>query len=86
MKHEDKRTCARNTGALIIEVCLKKRQHMRRSKLETYVDILKVLAHWGPLKITNVMYKTNLNCSVLETQRGVLTSFSPTFREKVYSC
>ena len=39
---------------------------MRRSKLETYVDILKVLVHWGPLKLTHVMYKANLNCSVLE--------------------
>ena len=26
MKHEDKRTCARNTGALIIAVCLKKKK------------------------------------------------------------
>ena len=31
-----------------------------------YVDILKVLAHWGPLKLTHVMYKANVNCSVLE--------------------
>jgi predicted transcriptional regulator len=38
---------------------------MRRSKLEMYVDILKVLVHWGPLKLTHVMYKANVNCSVL---------------------
>ena len=38
---------------------------MRRSKLEMYVDILKVLVHLGPLKLTHVMYKANLNCSVL---------------------
>ncbi len=39
---------------------------MRRSKLEMYVDILKVLAHRGPLKLTHVMYKANVNCSVLK--------------------
>jgi predicted transcriptional regulator len=44
----------------------KKRNTMRRSKLEMYVDILKVLAHRGPLKLTHVMYKANVNCSVLK--------------------
>lgn len=39
---------------------------MRRSKLEMYVDILQVLAHRGPLKLTHVMYKANVNCSVLK--------------------
>ena len=39
---------------------------MRRSKLEMYVDILKVLAHRGPLKLTHIMYKANVNCSVLK--------------------
>jgi len=39
---------------------------MRRSKLEMYVDILSVLAHKGPLKLTHVIYKANLNCSVLK--------------------
>ena len=39
---------------------------MRRSKLEMYVDILTVLAHKGPLKLTHVIYKANLNCSVLK--------------------
>ena len=38
---------------------------MRRSKLEMYVDILKVLARVGPLKLTHIMYKANVNCSVL---------------------
>ena len=38
---------------------------MRRSKLEMYVDILKVLALRGPLKLTHIMYKANVNCSVL---------------------
>jgi predicted transcriptional regulator len=40
--------------------------NMRRSKLEMYIDILKVLARKGPLKLTHVMYKANLNCGVLK--------------------
>jgi len=39
---------------------------IRRSKLEMHVDILKVLAHRGPLKLTHIMYKANVNCSVLK--------------------
>jgi predicted transcriptional regulator len=39
---------------------------MRRSKMEMYIDILKVLAQHGPLKLTHVMYKANVNCSVLK--------------------
>jgi predicted transcriptional regulator len=46
---------------------------MRRSKLEMHVDILKVLAHWGPLKLTRVMYKANINCSVLKGYLDFLT-------------
>jgi predicted transcriptional regulator len=34
--------------------------------MEMYVDILKVLAKNGPLKLTHVMYKANVNCSVLK--------------------
>jgi predicted transcriptional regulator len=37
------------------------------------VDILKVLAHWGPLKLTHVMYKANVNCSVLKEYLDFLT-------------
>ena len=37
------------------------------------MDILKVLAHWGPLKLTHVMYKANVNCSVLEKYLDLLT-------------
>jgi len=40
---------------------------MRRSKLEMEVDILKILAQKGPLKLTHIMYKTNVNCNVLNT-------------------
>jgi predicted transcriptional regulator len=38
----------------------------RRSKLEIYIDILRVLAHYGPLKLTHIMYKSNVNCTVLK--------------------
>jgi predicted transcriptional regulator len=38
---------------------------MRRSKLEIYADILSVLAHRGPLKLTHIIYKANVNCNVL---------------------
>ena len=39
---------------------------MRRSKMEMYIDILKVMVQNGPLKLTHVMYKANVNCSVLK--------------------
>ena len=39
---------------------------MRRSKLEIHVDILKVLARHGPLKLTHIMYKANVNCGALK--------------------
>ena len=31
-----------------------------------YLDILKTLAQKGPLKLTHIMYKANVNCSVLK--------------------
>jgi len=39
---------------------------MRRAKLEMHVDILKVLARHGPLKLTHIMYKANLNGGFLK--------------------
>jgi predicted transcriptional regulator len=39
-----------------------------------YVAILKVLVHWGPLKLTHVMYKANVNCTVLEEYLDLLTN------------
>ena len=39
---------------------------MRRSKLEMYVDILKVLSQRGPLKLTHIMCKANVNCGILK--------------------
>jgi len=37
-----------------------------------YVDILTVLAQRGPLKLTHVMYKANVNCSILKEYLGFL--------------
>jgi predicted transcriptional regulator len=34
--------------------------------MEMYIDILKVMARNGPLKLTHIMYKANVNCSVLK--------------------
>ncbi len=45
---------------------------MRRSKLETNVDILKALARYGSLKLTHIMYKANINCSILKQQLNSL--------------
>ena len=39
---------------------------MRRSKLEVYLDILKVLAHREPLKPSHIMLKANVNTDVLK--------------------
>jgi predicted transcriptional regulator len=47
---------------------------MRRSKMEMYVDILKVVAQNGPLKLTHIMYKANVNCSVLKQNLDFLIS------------
>jgi predicted transcriptional regulator len=41
-------------------------EDLRRSKLEMYLDILKTLAQRGPLKLTHIMYKSNVNCCVLK--------------------
>ena len=35
------------------------------SKLEMYVDILNVLETGGPLRVSQIMLETNLNCNVL---------------------
>jgi predicted transcriptional regulator len=39
---------------------------LRRSKLETCLVILETLASHGPLKITHVMQKANVNCNVMK--------------------
>ena len=37
-----------------------------------YIAILKVLARYGTLKLTHVMYKANVNCSVLKQSLNFL--------------
>ena len=46
---------------------------MRRSKMEMHLDILKTLAQKGPLKLTHIMYKYNVNCCVLKEYLEFLT-------------
>ena len=46
---------------------------MRRSKMEMHLDILKTLAQRGPLKLTHIMYKANVNCCVLKECLEFLT-------------
>jgi predicted transcriptional regulator len=45
---------------------------MRRSKLEMYIDMLQILAQWGPLKLTHIMYKANLNSIIAKEQLDFL--------------
>jgi len=39
---------------------------MRRSELEIHIDILRVLAKGGPLKITHIMHKANICYDILK--------------------
>ena len=39
---------------------------MRRSRMETHLEILKIMAQKRALKLTDLMYETNTNCSVLK--------------------
>ncbi len=50
-----------------------KTKTMRRSQPEMYVDILEVLAREGPLKLTQVMHDTNVNCNMLRECLDFLT-------------
>ena len=45
---------------------------MRRSKLEMYIDILKVLAQSGPLQLTHIMCQANVDCNILKEYLGFL--------------
>ena len=45
---------------------------MRRSKLEMYVDVLRILASQGPMKLTQLMHKTDLIQSVLKRHLAFL--------------
>jgi predicted transcriptional regulator len=46
---------------------------MKRSKLEIHVDILRVLAHRGPLQQTDIMDQANLNGNILQENLVFLT-------------
>jgi predicted transcriptional regulator len=50
-------------------------QQTRRSKLEMYVDILKVLADNGLLKQTNIMSQANLNSNILRDRMSFLIKY-----------
>jgi predicted transcriptional regulator len=39
---------------------------MRRSKLQMYVEVLDALAFYGPMRLTRITYKANLNYSLLK--------------------
>jgi predicted transcriptional regulator len=39
---------------------------MRRSKLEVYLEVLDALVFSGPLRLTRITYKANVNCSILK--------------------
>ncbi|MCK4320708.1 hypothetical protein KAW11_03745 [Candidatus Bathyarchaeota archaeon] len=41
--------------------------------MEMRIDILKALARHGPLKLTHIMYKANVNCIVLKQYLDFLT-------------
>jgi predicted transcriptional regulator len=45
---------------------------MIRSKLETYIEILTVLAEKGPLKLTNIMRAVGINEKNLKGHLGFL--------------
>jgi predicted transcriptional regulator len=45
---------------------------VRRSKLETCLCILETLASDGPLKITHVMQKANVNCNIVKNHLDFL--------------
>jgi len=39
---------------------------MRRSKLETYIDVLNILARQGPTRFTRIMHKANICYELLK--------------------
>jgi predicted transcriptional regulator len=46
---------------------------MKRSQIEIYLDIIGILSNTGPLNLTHIMYKANLNCNKLKTYLSFLT-------------
>jgi predicted transcriptional regulator len=45
---------------------------MRRSKLEMHVDVLRIFASQGPMKLTQLVHKTDLSQSVLKQHLNFL--------------
>jgi predicted transcriptional regulator len=45
---------------------------MRRSQLEIYISILQALLYYGPLKLTKITYKANVNCDQLKERLAIL--------------
>jgi predicted transcriptional regulator len=45
---------------------------MRRSQLDIYVSIIQALSYCGPLKLTKITYKANVNCDMLKERLAVL--------------
>jgi predicted transcriptional regulator len=58
-------------------------QSMRQSKLEIYVDILKILAHKNPLKLTDITYKSNFNSSIIKEYLDFLIKHNLVEEQKV---
>jgi predicted transcriptional regulator len=64
---------------------------LRRSKLEMYIDILSVLAQKEPLKVTHIMHKANINCSILKghlnflIQQGLIEEHNTVKQQVVYA-
>jgi predicted transcriptional regulator len=46
---------------------------MRRSKLQMYIEVLDALVFYGPMKLTRITYKANMNCSLLKPILNELT-------------
>jgi len=64
---------------------------MLRTRREMHVDIIKVLARHGPLKISHIMYKVNINCHVLKQcldfliQRNLVEKLTLSKKRVVYA-
>ncbi len=56
---------------------------MRRSKLEKGLSILETLASNGPLKITHVMHKANVNFNVMKKYFDLLIKLGAIEKEAV---
>ncbi len=51
---------------------MQKFQLLRRSKLEMHISILKALTHHGPLRLTHIMHKANVNSLKVKECLGFL--------------